>query len=451
MPVGLDFYRKIPDSKDREWRDSRRREISVITIERCHNSVAIIAVAIAIPPSALSLVPASAVGAAGRCTVGFKPKTGIFDNFVDSLFPLLFPSFQHSCRMSESTGRAMSWRTLFSTVRSHREDTPLLHADSNDHDDGDNMSKADIWSHRWIPGYIEEDYRRTSVVEPQPIRQPHRRRSHYHHRTVRRRIFLFLTDPTSSYASIVFFIILVIAIAGINVIMFMQTMDAYQFVPDDCVSCNGTVYYVLEDDNFVPEPGIPCVCPPAPLNSTVKAADYIVYFFTVEWILRVLFYEPPPAERARTCWGFFCQWLSYLTDTTTVLDALAIFPYYAERFEKTNGLMSLRLLRLFRVFQLVRLGQYNESFMSLTNVLYKSVLFLKLLIVVLMFGAAFFGSIVYWLEKGDWKYYDKTQSYEFLRKSVDGLEEEPTPFTSIPVAFWWFLVTATTVGYGKCT
>ena len=130
------------------------------------------------------------------------------------------------------------------------------------------------------------------------------------------------------------------------------------------------------------------------------------------------------------------------------MDALAIFPYYAERFEKTNGLMSLRLLRLFRVFQLVRLGQYNSTFMSLTNVLYQSMLYLKLLMVVLLFGAAFFGSMMYWLEKGDWKYDDDTKSYKFLRESVDGNSYEPSPFTSIPKAFWWFLVTATTVGYG---
>lgn len=346
------------------------------------------------------------------------------------------------------SNRAISWNSLWMTM-SQREDTPLLRDSESSANRTSNIqdaNKQDIWSHRWIPGFIEEDDRPTDVVRASQAR--HKRRRRYHHRSVRRRIFLFLTDPTSSYASVIFFIILVIAITAINILMFMQTMNQFQFVPDDCYSCGGTKYYVLEDDSFVIEKGVPCVCPPAPIPATVKASDWIVYFFTVEWCMRVLFFEPPPAERASTCWGFFCQWLGYLTDTTTILDALAIFPYYAERFEKANGLMSLRLLRLFRVFQLVRLGQYNSSFMSLTNVLYRSVLYLKLLIVVLLFGAAFFGSIVYWLEKGDWKYYEETESYEFLRKSVDGLKLEPTPFTSIPAAFWWFMVTATTVGYG---
>lgn len=134
----------------------------------------------------------------------------------------------------------------------------------------------------------------------------------------------------------------------------------------------------------------------------------------------------------------------FLSCFKKVLDALAIFPYYLETLDNTNGLMSLRLLRLFRVFQLLRLGQYNTTFMSLTRVLGQAMLYLKLLILVLIFGAALFGSMMYWLEKGSWKYHEDSESYRFIRIGLDGVTEEPTPFTSIPAAFWWFMVVRTT-------
>ena len=83
-----------------------------------------------------------------------------------------------------------------------------------------------------------------------------------------------------------------------------------------------------------------------------------------------------------------------------IIDALAIFPYYLERFGEFKGLLALRLLRLFRVFHLLRLGKYNVTFKSLLNVMRKSFLGLNILCVVLFFGAAFFGSMIYYFEKG---------------------------------------------------
>ena len=127
------------------------------------------------------------------------------------------------------------------------------------------------------------------------------------------------------------------------------------------------------------------------------------------------------------------------------LHCLGFCRYYMELAFQTNGLMSLRLLRLFRVMQLVRLGQYNKTFMSLTTVLSESLIYLKLLLGVLLFAAAFFGSMIYWLEKGDWKYWPETKSYQFIRLNPQGIEEI-SPYKSIPDTFWWFFVTATTVG-----
>ena len=206
---------------------------------------------------------------------------------------------------TRNRGRAQSWDTIYQSIR--QEDTPLLFRSSESTRRGDEEIDESIWSHRWIPGFLEDDARPSVVWEPRRPKQ-----HHYSHRSIRRRIFLLLTEPTTSFASAIFFVILIITIAMSNVIMIMQTMDTWQFTPDDCLSCGGNHLYVFEDDSFALEPGIECVCPPAPLPMTVKVEDYIVYFFTVEWSLRVFFYEPPPAERARGHMAFFCQWLGFL-------------------------------------------------------------------------------------------------------------------------------------------
>jgi len=245
-----------------------------------------------------------------------------------------------------------------------------------------------------------------------------------------RSIFLILTDPDTSIWSAIFFIVLILAIALSNIIMIMQTMDAFQFVPRDCVSCGGTISYMFEDDEVAPETalGVSCVCPPSPVSWTIHTLDWLIYCLTFEWILRVVLYSP--ANPSATVSGRVVQWFNFLTDPTTLIDALSIFPYYLERLP--NGLVSLRIFRLLRIFQLVRLGQYNPAFTSLTNVMSRSTQYLKLLVIVLAFGAAFFGSMVYWMEKGTWKYHEASGEYTFVRTGFDGKTEEPTPFTSIP-------------------
>lgn len=254
-------------------------------------------------------------------------------------------------------------------------------------------------------------------------------------RSLRNRVFLVLTEPDSSVGSAAFFALVVIAIALMNIVMMMQTMNAFQFTPTDCRACGGSASYIFDDDSTIHQPteGVDCVCPPSPFDWTTRVLDTLVRFFSIEWILRVSTFGG----------STFSEWFNFLTNTTTVLDFLATFPYYMESLD-TNGLMSLRLLRLFRVFQLLRLGQYHTTFNSLINVLNESLIYLKLLGLVLLFGASFFGSMLYWLEKGDWQVYNG--EYQFVR--INDGQLEPSPFTSIPATFWWFLVTATTVGYG---
>jgi hypothetical protein len=139
-------------------------------------------------------------------------------------------------------GRAYNFVSIFSSLR---EDAPLLESDdvsrveTVDNHDG-------MWSRRWFPGPLEgdEETTRPSVLE-QPPRRHHNNnhghgKTHLHlsHRSIRRRIFLLLTEPTTSYASAIFFVILIITITASNVIMIMQTMDAFQFTPDGKCFCS---------------------------------------------------------------------------------------------------------------------------------------------------------------------------------------------------------------------
>mmetsp|Transcript_18093 Transcript_18093/g.19613 ORF Transcript_18093/g.19613 Transcript_18093/m.19613 type:complete len:487 (-) Transcript_18093:1455-2915(-) len=269
------------------------------------------------------------------------------------------------------------------------------------------------------------------------------------HRSIRRRFFLFLTEPSSSWGSAVYFFILIFAIFASNLIIIMQTMSYFQYTPASCHICEGDNYLDLIDDDqsqiYVGSNKIECVCPPQPYLYLEKILDSILIFFAVEWTLRVVNYVP--AHTSFNIVGKCNNWFQFLISPPTLIDALAIWPYFIEIFN-LPGLLSLRLLRLFRVFQLVRLGKYNAMFVSLTNVLYKSLPFLRLMIAVLFFGASIFGSLLFWLEQGDWKYWEPTGNFQYVRMSIDGTNEEISPFSSIPIAFWWFIVTATTVGYG---
>ena len=196
------------------------------------------------------------------------------------------------------------------------------------------------------------------------------------------------------------------------------------------------VTYNFEDDDTVNitslNAGVKCICPPEPIQTTRHVLRWLMNFFSVEWCLRVCTFVPedPDPEMFHQ----ILQWLGYLPSPSTLFDALATFPYYLESMP--NTFISLRLLRLFRIFQLVRLGQYNVMFRTLTNVMVKSLNHLRLLVLILVFGGAVFGSMIYWLEKGTWQYHEPTGEYLFLRLGADGVTEEPSPFSSIPQGIW---------------
>lgn len=100
--------------------------------------------------------------------------------------------------------------------------------------------------------------------------------------------------------------------------------------------------------------------------------------------------------------------------------------YVSEKDSQASSLAILRVIRLVRVFRIFKLSRHSKGLQILGMTLKASLRELALLIFFLLIGVILFSSAVYYAEAGSERSY----------------------FKSIPDAFWWAVVTMTTVGYG---
>ena len=125
------------------------------------------------------------------------------------------------------------------------------------------------------------------------------------------------------------------------------------------------------------------------------------------------------------------------------IDLMAIMPYFitlgtiiTKEPEEHGGtvdkeapgasLAMLRVIRLVRVFRIFKLSRHSKGLQILGMTLKASLRELGLLMFFLLIGVILFSSAIYYAEAGSERSY----------------------FKSIPDAFWWAVVTMTTVGYG---
>ena len=128
--------------------------------------------------------------------------------------------------------------------------------------------------------------------------------------------------------------------------------------------------------------------------------------------------------------------LGFFKNIMNLIDIIAIIPYFitlgtviADESKSNNQAMSLailRVIRLVRVFRIFKLSRHSKGLQILGQTLKASMRELGLLIFFLFIGVILFSSAVYFAEA------DSKESH----------------FRSIPDAFWWAVVTMTTVGYG---
>jgi len=275
-------------------------------------------------------------------------------------------------------------------------------------------------------------------------------------------IFLSFSEPRSSILSVIHFFILNIFILLSIILMILGTIGSFNYSPTSCSYCDQSSKWFVDDDYSTEDPdSISCVCPPV---ATLDLFFKICFFYLmIEFIIRFLTYQPHPDTYSKKKNGnqkiiaYVFHKLLYLTRIDVIIDALSIFPYAI--FVKaskhvTQGLLIVRLFSIFRIFRLYKIFfMHSKNVTYFLNVVRKSMVSLGVLLVFIAFGSIFFGSLVYFLEMGKWKYTTLIDppSFTYMRKTVDGQSWEPTPYIDIPHSCWWFIVTATTVGYGGKT
>lgn len=127
---------------------------------------------------------------------------------------------------------------------------------------------------------------------------------------------------------------------------------------------------------------------------------------------------------------------AFFKNIMNMIDFVAIIPYFVAlgtEFARQRGvgqpamsLAILRVIRLVRVFRIFKLSRHSKGLQILGQTLKASMRELGLLIFFLFIGVILFSSAVYFAEA----------------------DHEDTNFSSIPAAFWWAVVSMTTVGYG---
>uniref|UniRef100_A0A0N4Z3W7 BTB domain-containing protein n=1 Tax=Parastrongyloides trichosuri TaxID=131310 RepID=A0A0N4Z3W7_PARTI len=148
-----------------------------------------------------------------------------------------------------------------------------------------------------------------------------------------------------------------------------------------------------------------------------------ILWFTFEFLLRF--------SVANNRLQFVCSLLNFV-------DLISIIPFYLELclsicgFDVSNftdikgAFLVVRIMRVLRVVRILKLGRYSSGMRTFALTLKSSARQLGMMGMVLSTAVIFFSTLVYFVEK----------------------DEANTPFTSIPAAFWWSIVSLTTVGYG---
>jgi len=187
--------------------------------------------------------------------------------------------------------------------------------------------------------------------------------------------------------------------------------------------------------------------------------------FSIEYIGRLAVCEEnatnPPTTHLR-----------WMVTPMNVFDLMAVLPFYVELIlgalgaEDTPALRLFRLVRLVRVIRIFKLGRYATGMRLFGEALAGSTTALSVLVFLLGMGVVLFSSALFYVEKmscpnledlsiAEATVYHGECAEDFNRGWSPSIglccteESSPNDFPSAVSAFWWSLVTMTSVGYGE--
>lgn len=147
---------------------------------------------------------------------------------------------------------------------------------------------------------------------------------------------------------------------------------------------------------------------------------FSVTVFTIEIFLRTWAAGEDPQ------YAGFTGRLRFLVHPVTVLDLMAVVPFYLAFFGVPLDLRFARVVRVMRIFVVLRLVRYSRALRTLGTVIRNQS---AELVVTAMIGGVlllFASATMYYVEH----------------------DAQPLAFPSIPGALWWGVITLATVGYG---